>query len=148
MLNSDFLGGELAGDIAMVIQNISKSFHSVMVVNDFNLQVKQGECIAILGGGSSGKSTLCQVITGAVLPTDGQCYIKGFSLTKKRNHYLAQLGYCSQTDTMFDNFTGTQMLDLMGKLKGIPLSQLDTHVKQWLQVFGKKRTTNFKIPVF
>ncbi|MBE5737133.1 MAG: ABC transporter ATP-binding protein [Clostridiales bacterium] len=47
------------------------------VVHDFSLDVKKGECIAVVGASGSGKSTLMNLIIGFVLPTKGELAIDG-----------------------------------------------------------------------
>lgn len=47
------------------------------VVHDFSLDVKKGECIAVVGASGSGKSTLMNLIIGFVLPTKGSLFIDG-----------------------------------------------------------------------
>ncbi len=45
------------------------------VVQDFSLDVKAGECIAVVGSSGAGKSTLMNLIIGLLKPTDGEIYI-------------------------------------------------------------------------
>ncbi len=52
------------------------------VVKDFDLRVKAGERIAIVGSSGSGKSTVMNLIIGLLLPTDGQILIDGVPLTE------------------------------------------------------------------
>lgn len=47
------------------------------VVKDFNLTVKKGERIAVVGSSGSGKSTLMNLIIGLLSPTEGQILIDG-----------------------------------------------------------------------
>lgn len=42
-----------------------------------NLQVQQGEFLAVLGANGSGKSTLARHMNGLLLPTEGCCRVKG-----------------------------------------------------------------------
>lgn len=46
-------------------------------INDFNLEVKKGEVLGILGKNGAGKSTLLKMVTGVVVPTSGNIDIKG-----------------------------------------------------------------------
>lgn len=48
-----------------------------LVIKDFNLDVKQGECIAVVGSSGSGKSTIMNLIIGFLMPTSGHVYIDG-----------------------------------------------------------------------
>lgn len=53
-----------------------------VVVEDFDLHVKQGERIAIVGGSGSGKSTVMNLLIGLLEPTSGQILIDDVPLTE------------------------------------------------------------------
>ena len=59
------------------IQNLSKSFSSLDVLKQINLQVSSGEVIAILGPSGSGKSTLLRCINGLEELTSGSIEVNG-----------------------------------------------------------------------
>lgn len=61
------------------------------VVKDLNLDVKAGECIAVVGASGSGKSTIMNLIIGFLKPTAGELFIDGksieeFDLSEYRHH--------------------------------------------------------------
>ena len=85
-------------DIALIIEHLSKSykmFHrkkdriietifpavqrhgAFEAMNDFNLEVRRGEVLGILGKNGAGKSTLLKMITGVVTPTAGTIKANG-----------------------------------------------------------------------
>lgn len=51
----------------------------VQVLNNINLEIKEGEFIAVLGHNGSGKSTLAKHINGILLPTSGTVTVDGIS---------------------------------------------------------------------
>lgn len=58
-------------------QNICKSFkkaehQELLVLDDINFQLKEGEIVALLGKSGSGKSTLLRIIAGLSSPSSGQ----------------------------------------------------------------------------
>ncbi len=64
------------------IVNIQKSFRTgdrqeLLVLNDINLKMYEGEIVAILGKSGSGKSTLMRIIAGLIEPTRGMVKYRG-----------------------------------------------------------------------
>lgn len=55
---------------------------TIPTIKDFTLHVKQGECIAVVGGSGAGKSTLMNMIIGFLLPTSGKILIDGNSMSE------------------------------------------------------------------
>ena len=64
------------------VRGLSKSFsgpdgHPVPVLEGINLDVAEGEFVALLGRSGSGKSTLLRCIAGLMAPTDGEVLFRG-----------------------------------------------------------------------
>lgn len=56
--------------------------NKVLALNKANLEVKQGEFIAILGTSGSGKSTFLNLVGGLDIPTKGEIFVKGKDISK------------------------------------------------------------------
>ncbi|MGB2159302.1 MAG: ATP-binding cassette domain-containing protein, partial [Candidatus Puniceispirillaceae bacterium] len=54
---------------------VQKSFGSVKVLEEFNLEVEPGEFLVLLGASGSGKTTALRILSGLETPTDGRVYI-------------------------------------------------------------------------
>lgn len=66
----------------IALENCRKSFkktssQDLLVLDDVNFQLKEGEIVALLGKSGSGKSTLLRIIAGLVAPTAGKVTYRG-----------------------------------------------------------------------
>src|SRR5664279_1633933 len=84
-----------AGSAPLIeLRNASKSYASagggspVTVLDDINLEVRDGEMLALLGQSGSGKSTILRLMAGLTEPTRGAVLSHGSPL-KGVNHRLA-----------------------------------------------------------
>ncbi len=64
-----------------VCRGFNKSQGELLVLDDVNLQLKEGEIVGLLGRSGSGKSTLLRIIAGLISPTAGTVTYRGESLT-------------------------------------------------------------------
>ncbi|PNN52548.1 amino acid ABC transporter ATP-binding protein, partial [Staphylococcus aureus] len=65
------------------INNLNKVFGDNEVLKDINLEINQGEVVAIIGPSGSGKSTLLRCMNLLEVPTKGQVILKANDLTEK-----------------------------------------------------------------
>ncbi len=68
-------------DYAIELENITKTFGSVVANRNINLNVKQGEILALLGENGSGKTTLMNMLSGIYRPDSGTVRINGRPVT-------------------------------------------------------------------
>ena len=57
--------------------NVSFSYGSNRVLEGIDLEIREGEFLAVLGYNGSGKSTMAKLINGILLPTEGKVYVDG-----------------------------------------------------------------------
>lgn len=117
--------------VALSITNLHKSFGKLEVLKGVDLQAKQGDVVAIIGGSGSGKSTLLRCINLLETPSDGQISIDGEELRLKRVGANLQAADKKQIQRLrsrlgmvFQNFNLWQHMTLLENLIEIPTQVL------------------------
>lgn len=91
------------------IENICKSFGEKQVLKNINMEIREGETLAIIGGSGSGKSTLLRLLIGLDRPTSGEIYIMGQAISHVQETELDKLrmnmGMVFQYSALFDSMT-------------------------------------------
>ena len=64
-------------DNILEIHNLTKIYPGVVALNDLSLEVRRGECHALVGENGAGKSTLIKSIAGAIRPDGGRIVFEG-----------------------------------------------------------------------
>ena len=59
----------------IVIKNLEKSFDENKVINNFNIDIKDGEFIVLVGPSGCGKSTLLRMVSGLESIDEGEIFL-------------------------------------------------------------------------
>ncbi len=95
------------------IRNLSFAYNSQTVLNSVNLNVMEGDFIAMIGPNGGGKSTLLKLILGLLKPDTGEIVVMG----RPANKASSSIGYVPQDINLNRNFPITAIdIVLMGKL--------------------------------
>ncbi|MCW3998051.1 MAG: ABC transporter ATP-binding protein [Candidatus Bathyarchaeota archaeon] len=73
-------------------KNLHKQFGGLTAVDNFSLQIKEGEILGLIGPNGAGKTTFFNLITGFLKPDSGIVLLKGKNITKLKPHKIANLG--------------------------------------------------------
>ena len=115
------------------IQSLSKIYHTskseIPAIKDLDLNIKEGEFVAIVGPSGCGKTTLLSILCGLENYSSGSITFPKKELT---------MGYMLQTDTLFPwlNILDNCLLGL--KVEGNVNNQNITKIKDYLTTYGLK----------
>lgn len=107
---------------------------SVTAVEEFSLQVAEGEVLGIAGPNGAGKSTLISLLLGYVRPTSGSVTIRGLAPRK----YVEEngIGYLSELMTINPTWTADAALTRFATLAGVPPAELSSRVNVVIDQLG------------
>ena len=89
------------------IKNISKEYKkNKKVINDFNLEIKDGEIFGFLGPIGAGKTTTIKMITGILEIDKGDILIDGKSIKKEPIEAKKQIGLVPDNPDVFLKLKG------------------------------------------
>lgn len=97
------------------ITNLKKSFGNNKVLKDFNIDLKEGENLVVLGKSGSGKSVLIKCIIGLMLPDAGSIKVFGDEVTGLSHDDLDEMrvkvGFLFQSNALYDSMTVRENLE-------------------------------------
>ena len=68
------------------------TFGGLKAVQDFNIQIYQGELVGLIGPNGAGKTTVFNLLTGVYVPTEGTVLLNGVPLNGKKTHQFVAAG--------------------------------------------------------
>ncbi|ADX97632.1 ABC transporter ATP-binding protein [Mycoplasma suis] len=115
------------------LKNVNKHFGSFHALRDINLNIEQGEFIAILGPSGSGKTTLINLLSGIDIPTSGQlvidkCNTAIFSDKKLTSFRRDKIGYIFQNYALIPYLTARGNIELSVALRSGMKTLLESFV--------------------
>ena len=93
-------------DIAIRFEHVTKLYGEREILKDFNLNIRRGEFLTIIGSSGSGKTTVLKLINGLISPTFGIIRVNGKDISKENQTLLRRnIGYVIQGIGLFPHMT-------------------------------------------
>jgi putative ABC transport system ATP-binding protein len=127
------------------IENVDKTYYrgsvEIPVLRRINLQVAQGEFIALMGPSGSGKTTLLNLIAGIDKPSSGQVVVAGKDISRLSEKALAgwrarHIGFIFQLYNLIPVLTAAENVELPLLLTNLSKKKRHEHVVTALSVVG------------
>ena len=85
------------------IENVTMQFGGVVAVNNLNLDINQGEIVALIGPNGAGKTTAFNCVTGVYEPTNGKIDFLGETIVENFPHGKMKKLYAGENMGMYSN---------------------------------------------
>lgn len=118
------------------LEHIYKSFHHTTILNDINLEIKDGEIISIIGPSGSGKSTILRIINHLIRPDTGKVYYNNQCITDKNAQKIRlKMGMVFQHFELFPHKTVLENITLAPVVhKILTKTEAETKAKELLKM--------------
>ena len=94
-------------------KDLTKKFKEKVAVNKINLKIKEGELFALLGTNGAGKTTTIKMLSGLILPTQGDIKINNMDMKKDMFKIKEILNVSPQETAIAPNLTVKENLEFM-----------------------------------
>lgn len=110
----------------MILQteNLSHRYGNNWAIKDLNIEIARHGVVGLLGSNGAGKSTTMNIISGALLQTEGNVIVNGITKKKDPIAYKSQIGFLPQQPPLYMDFTVEEFLQYAAQLKQVPTKQL------------------------
>jgi ABC-type polar amino acid transport system ATPase subunit len=123
----------------ITIRNLSKSFGAFTALRDVNLEIKQGEVVAVIGPSGSGKSTLVRCINLLEEANAGEITIGGVRVQAGPNlaQVRSEVGMVFQSFNLFPHMTALRNVALAPmRVRRMPRADAEARARALLQKVG------------
>lgn len=104
---------------AVAAYELSKQYGNSIALCGLNLQVREGEAFACVGGEKSGKTTVIRLLSGLCRPTMGECTVLGLSPYFETEKLHAAVGTVLDTARLYESLTLSENLRFFAGINGV-----------------------------
>jgi ABC-2 type transport system ATP-binding protein len=101
------------------VQDLTKSYGSVVAVDHISFTVNKGEILGFLGPNGAGKTTTMRMLTGFMPATSGTARIAGFDVTTDSLDVRRHIGYLPEAPPVYPDMTVETYLDFVARIKNV-----------------------------
>lgn len=119
---------------AIEARGLVRRFGDKEAVAGIDITVATGEIFGFLGPNGAGKSTTVRMLTTLLAPSDGTATVAGFDIDSEAAEVRLRIGVALQDAALDPKQTGRELLDMQGRLYGLPKDVRLRRVDELLQL--------------
>ncbi|WP_430462356.1 ATP-binding cassette domain-containing protein [Thalassolituus sp. LLYu03] len=128
-----------ASDLAIETHGMTRRFGDGTAVDQLDLSIPRGAIYGFLGPNGCGKSTSIRMLTGLLLPSEGDIRVLGHSLPHDAERLRPKIGYMTQKFSLYDNLRVDENLDFVGRIYGIGARERHARREQLINQYDLDR---------
>ncbi len=122
--------------MSIVVQDLSKVYHTQKAVDHISFQAKPGDILGFLGPNGAGKSTTMKIATGYLPPTSGTVQVCGFDVLENSVEVRKNVGYLPEHNPLYLDMYVREYLQFIGSLHGLHGKRLKSQVNEMIETCG------------
>ena len=132
--------------MAVIVEHLTKQYAGQTVVDHLDFELRKGEITGFLGLNGAGKTTTMKMISGALLPDEGDVRILGYSILTQREAAQKHLGYLPEHNPLYPDMYVKEYLSYVADIyhapkrnvaESIALTRLESHAHKKIHTLSK-----------
>jgi len=126
-------------------QNLTRMFGDFTAVDHISFEVGKGEIFGFLGANGAGKTTAMRMLTGLLVPTEGEATVAGYDVYTQAERIKKQIGYMSQKFSLYADLTVRENIRLYGGIYGLSDRLIKEKTNDLIAMLGMQELQDQKI---
>ncbi|MCD6317987.1 LPS export ABC transporter ATP-binding protein [Candidatus Aerophobetes bacterium] len=124
--------------MSLQVENLSKVYRKIPVVNGISIKVEKGQVVGLLGPNGAGKTTTFHMIVGLIPPSGGRIFLNGEEITHLPIYKRAKRGiaYLSQEPSVFQKLSVKDNLMAILETLNLSVGEQEERAKELLIELG------------
>lgn len=133
---------------AIRLRGLSRDYGERPALREVDLDLAEGENLALLGPNGSGKSTMLRILATLLRPTSGEVTVLGCTLPDQSWKLRGRIGYLGHEPLLYRDLTGRENLELQARLHGIPRDEASARIEADLDLLEMGRRADDRVSGF
>ena len=132
--------------MAVIVEHLTKQYAGQRVVDHLDFELHKGEITGFLGLNGAGKTTTMKMMSGALLPDEGDVRVFGHSILLEREQAQQHLGYLPEHNPLYPDMYVKEYLSYVANIyhaprkniaESIALTRLESHAHKKIHTLSK-----------
>lgn len=120
---------------AIVVRELHKSYGTIPVLTNVDVEVERGTVFALLGPNGAGKTTIVHILSTLIAADSGDVFVDGYNVRSHADDARAAIGLTGQFSAVDNLLTGEENLLLMARLRHLGARASKSRVAELLEQF-------------
>ena len=121
-----------------------KRYKNITAVDKLNLEIRGGELFSLLGVNGAGKTTTIKMLSCLTMPTDGDAFVGGYSVTKESEQVKRLIGVSPQETAVAPGLSVKENLELICGIHGFSEEKTVAKIRELSEQFSLEDVLNRK----
>lgn len=126
------------GKPSIIAENLCRKFGDFTAVDHISFEVQKGEIFGFLGANGAGKTTAIRMLTGLLIPTEGNARVADCDVYSEPEKIKKRIGYMSQKFSLYEDLTVHENIRLYGGIYGLSDSEIERKSEQMVENLGMR----------
>jgi ABC-2 type transport system ATP-binding protein len=119
---------------AIETTHLSRTFGSLVAVDDLTLAIPEGTVFGFLGPNGAGKTTTVRLLSALIAPTRGGAVVAGYRLGEHNEAIRQAVGILTETPGLYDRLSAWDNLLFFAEMYDLPTERASSQVERFLRL--------------
>ncbi len=116
-------------------EHVTRAYGNRVAVSELDLNVAQGELLALLGHNGAGKTTTLKMLVGLLQPSEGRVLVGPYTVVEQPREASSLIGYVPDQPYLYDKLSGREFLEFVAEMYGLTAVEVRDSVAREVERF-------------
>lgn len=131
-----------APGVGIAARELTRRFGPHTALDRLTLEIQPRTCFGLLGANGAGKTTFIRMVTGYLLPSEGELLVDGISPAARPHEVNKRIGFVMETSRLYPELRVLGFLRFLAGARGLPRARANLATEAVVERFELESVTN------